>query len=117
MNILITGASRGVGLAICEVLLRQGHIVYAISRSYTDELKILKQRYNENFFFKSVDLSKPQDVKEEIFKTIVSNSIILDGFINNAAMAYDDIITNLSLDKLEEMYKTNVFSPMMTALP
>lgn len=113
MNILITGASRGVGLAICEVLLRQGHIVYAISRSYTDELKILKQRFNENFFFKSVDLSKPQDVKEEIFKTFVSNSIILDGFINNAAMAYDDIITNLSLDKLEEMYKTNVFSPMM----
>jgi 3-oxoacyl-[acyl-carrier protein] reductase len=28
-------------------------------------------------------------------------------------MAYDDIITNLNLGKLEEMYQTNVFSPMM----
>jgi 3-oxoacyl-[acyl-carrier protein] reductase len=33
MNILVSGASRGVGLAICIVLLKQGHTVYAISRT------------------------------------------------------------------------------------
>jgi 3-oxoacyl-[acyl-carrier protein] reductase len=113
MNILITGASRGVGYAICEVLLKQGHTIYAISRTHTDELEILEKRFNETFFFKSVDLSNSQNIQNEVFKTFVNNTISLDGFVNNAAMAYDDIITNLNLEKLETMFKTNVYSPML----
>ncbi len=113
MNILITGASRGVGYAICEVLLKQGHTIYAISRTYTDELKILEKSFKETFFFKSVDLSNSHDVQNDVFKSFVNNTIALDGFVNNAAMAYDDIITNLNLEKLETMFKTNVYSPML----
>ena len=39
MNYLVTGCSRGVGLEICRVLLEQGHTVYGVARSYTDEFK------------------------------------------------------------------------------
>ena len=46
MNILVTGCSRGVGLEICNVLLREGHTVYGVARSYTDEFKALEQQYN-----------------------------------------------------------------------
>ena len=35
------------------------------------------------------------------------------GFVNNAAIAYDDIITNLNVVSLEKMYNVNVFSSMM----
>ena len=35
------------------------------------------------------------------------------GFINNAAVAYDDIVSNLNLEKLHHMYNVNVYSPMM----
>ena len=35
------------------------------------------------------------------------------GLVNNSAMAYDDIVTNLSYDKLDGMYHVNVYSPMM----
>lgn len=113
MNILVTGASRGVGLVICEVLLKQGHTVYALSRSNTDEINILKDRFFETFFFKSVDLSNSQNIQNEVFKSFVNNTISLDGYVNNAAMAYDDIITNLNLEKLETMFRTNVYSPML----
>ena len=34
---VVTGCSRGVGLEICRVLLEQGHTVYGVARSYTDE--------------------------------------------------------------------------------
>ena len=57
MNILVTGCSRGVGLEICSVLLREGHTVYGVARSYTDEFKALEQQYNGKLFFKSIDLS------------------------------------------------------------
>jgi 3-oxoacyl-[acyl-carrier protein] reductase len=44
---------------------------------------------------------------------ILTNSVLLDGYVNNAAVAYDDIITNLQIDKLRAMYNVNVFSPML----
>jgi len=113
MNILVSGASRGVGLAICKVLLKQGHTVYAISRIQSEELKSLEFEFVGKLFFKSVDLSESNQVHTTVFKEFISNKIVLHGFVNNAAMAYDDIITNLNLGKLEEMYQTNVFSPMM----
>ncbi len=113
MNVLLTGASRGVGLEICKVLLEKGNTVYAISRTYTSEFAELEAAYRERLFFKTVDLSNTEDIYQTVFKEFVTNSIPLHGFINNAAHAYDDIITNLSLSKLEEMYRINVFSPLI----
>jgi 3-oxoacyl-[acyl-carrier protein] reductase len=113
MNILVTGASKGVGLSICKVLLAQGNTVYAISRSHTPELSELESFYKERLIFKSVDLSLPKDVYKIVYKEFIVNSIPLHGLVNNAAVAYDDIVTNLNLDKLESMYRTNVYSPMI----
>ena len=113
MNILVTGCSRGVGLEICRVLLEQGHTVYGVARNYTDDFKELAMRYKDRLFFKSVDLSAPAEIHRQVFKEYVTNRIALDGVVNNAAMAYDDIVTNLRLEKLEAMYAVNVFAPMM----
>lgn len=113
MNILVTGCSRGVGLEICRVLLKEEHNVYGIARSHTDEFKALEQEYAGHLFFKSIDLSDSEGVHKSVFKEYISNNIILDGYVNNAAIAYDDIVTNLNLDRLKAMYNVNVFTPMM----
>lgn len=113
MNYLVTGCSRGVGLEICRVLLSEGNTVYAVARSYTDEFKKLESEYPEYLYFKSIDLSDCDNIHRNVFKEYVTNKIQLDGYVNNAAMAYDDIITNLNIDKLKVMYNVNVFAPMM----
>ena len=113
MNILVTGCSRGVGLEICRVLLEEGHIVYGVSRSYSNEFRMLEEKYESKLFFKSVDLSDTTNIHKIIFKEFLTNSVPLDGYVNNAAVAYDDIITNLQIDKLRVMYNVNVFSPML----
>lgn len=113
MNYLVTGCSRGVGIEICRLLLQQGHTVYGVARSYTEEFQTLENEFKGYLFFKSIDLSDSEHVHQLIFKDFVSNKIKLHGFVNNAAMAYDDIITNLNLDKLQAMYAVNVFTPMM----
>lgn len=113
-NYLISGVSKGLGLKIAETALESGCSVYGISRSKTAELELLLKKYPERFFWKSVDLSaKDLDVRKEIFKDFLTNKTHLDGFVNNAALAYDDIITNLNQEKLETMYRANVFAPMM----
>ena len=113
MNILVTGASKGLGLAICENLLEQGHTVYAISRNSSKELIDIENKYSGRFYFKCFNLSESEDIHNDLFKKFIPYSIILDGFVNNAAIAYDDIITNINFIKLEEMYRVNVFSPMI----
>lgn len=113
MNYLVTGCSRGVGLEICEILLAQGHCVYGVARGYSDEFIALEKTYSGRLFFKSVELSDSDCIRISIFKEFISGKIQLHGFVNNAAMAYDDIVTNLSLPKLQTMYAVNVFTPMM----
>ena len=113
MNILVTGCSRGVGLEICRVLLEQNNVVYGVARSCPDEFKALQEEYEGRLFYKSVDLADSGNVRQNIFKDYCGNRVRIDGFVNNAAIAYDDIVTNLNLERLKAMYEVNVFTPMM----
>ena len=96
-RILLTGDSRGVGLSISQNLKKQDYEVVGISRS-GDIL--------------SYDLQDSDGIKDFFHEKIKPHGPF-DGFVNNAAIAYDDLITNLDHSKLEKMFKVNVFSPMM----
>lgn len=58
-------------------------------------------------------MSDSDNVHKSVFKEFINNNIQLHGYVNNAAMAYDDIVTNLNLNRLRAMYAVNVFTPMM----
>lgn len=104
-NILITGVSRGLGLNTTKLLLKEGYNVYGISRKPTSFT-------HTNFFNIVLDLSVCNNIESELKKQI-GNKLPIHGFVNNAAMAYDDIITNMNLNHLETMYRTNVFAPFI----
>lgn len=109
---LVTGISKGLGLVLLKSLLFDKNIVYGISRTTNDEITELKKIYPNNFIHLIYDLSLSESTLE-ISNYILKNKIKFDFFINNAAFAYDDIITNANLDKLEYMFKINVLNPIM----
>lgn len=113
MNILLTGASKGLGFKTTETLLNKGMTVYAISRSKTDNLIELMFQFPDNLKWLQYDLTDAKNIRQSIFKEWIGIETPIHGFINNAALAYDDIITNLNLVSLEKMYHVNVFTPMM----
>ena len=111
-TILVTGISKGLGLVLLESLLKDGNVVYGISRTTNENIDNLKKIYYNNFIHLQYDLSLETSVLE-LSNYILTNKPKFDSFINNAAMAYDDIITNANFNKLELMFKTNVLNPIM----
>lgn len=112
-NILITGVSRGLGLAVTKQILEKGWSVFGISRSKSPELLDIENQYSKSFHWLKYDTDNSLNVRDEIFKNFVTFKVPLHGFVNNAAVAYDDIITNIDLSQLERMYRINVFTPMV----
>jgi len=113
MNILLTGVSKGLGLLITETLLKNGDTVFGLSRSRTKELDNIINEFPETFNWHNYDISNTENIRDIIIKKWIGFKTPIHGFVNNAATAYDDIITNLNIEQLEKMYKVNVFAPML----
>ncbi|MDX9929347.1 MAG: SDR family oxidoreductase [Bacteroidales bacterium] len=113
MNVLITGISKGLGLKTTELLLKNGLTVYGISRHETEELKELSAQYPDKLNWLPYDLGDGEKIKQSVFRDWIGSDTPVHGFVNNAAIAYDDIVTNLNLISLERMFRVNVFTPMV----
>ena len=113
MNILVTGASKGLGIMVIKTLLKEGHSVYTLSRSNSIELKELMTKYPERIKWLKFDLGNFENIRKIIFRDWIGFNTKIHGIVNNAAMAYDDIVTNLNYDLLQKMYNVNVFAPML----
>jgi len=113
MNILLTGISKGLGLTVATTLLEAGYGVYGISRTRTDSLSTLISQFPTQLKWMEYDLENAAPIRKNIFKDWIGLKTPIHGFINNAAFAYDDIITNINVKPLEKMFRINVFSPMV----
>ena len=113
-NILVTGIMQGLGLQIAKTLLQKGEYkVYGVSLRESEDLKNLESEYGDKLVNIYTDLSNIDESIAVIFHEALGYAIPLHGFVNNAALAYDDIISNLQYDPLFKMYQVNVFSPMI----
>ena len=109
-SVLITGNSKGVGLEITKDLLENTDFnIVGLSRGTTKDLESLILQYGKRITHINFDLSKSDQIPQLYLQKLKQHGPFV-GYINNAATAYDDIITNANLDKLEEMYHVNVFS-------
>jgi len=113
MNVIITGISKGLGYNTALVLLKGGWTVYGISRNKTEEIESLFIKYPDNVKWLEYDLEDIENIKSNIFSDWIGFDVPIHALVNNAAWAYDDIITNINLGLLEKMYRINVFAPMI----
>ena len=112
-NILVTGASKGLGLTIVRSLLKDGYGVVALSRTISSELEAIMAAHAELTHHVGCDLGNSELLTSSWFQDEVCRGKILHGLVSNAAVAYDDLITNLQLEPLKNSFDINVFSPML----
>ncbi|MVO98633.1 SDR family oxidoreductase [Paenibacillus lutrae] len=107
--VLVTGDSGDLGQSISECLLESGYSVVGLSRTENNHIASLRDAYPDRYEHQFADLSDP----ESIASLFHNRSYKVTGLINNAALAYDDLVTNARLDELDTMFKVNIISPIL----
>ena len=102
-NILITGCSSGLGLALTNYYLEKNYKVFGISRKKPDIT-------NTNFIHKSFDLSNISKIKEELSTFILDIKEIDTVFLNAGMLGRIKILSELSIQELNEVYALNVYA-------
>lgn len=113
--VLVTGASRGLGRAICEDLASKEAVVYGTMR-HPDEFDGFN---NSTIKIKELDVTNPEQI-QSVISEIVSEQGRLDVVINNAAYLLLGPCEELSLEQVKAQFDTNffgAFSVMQAALP
>jgi len=82
--VVLTGMSRGLGLAMTEEFIRRGHTVIGCARS-SDVLKKLQHRHPKPNSFQRVDVAVETEVKQWI-EGVIKQHAPPDFLINNAAV-------------------------------
>src|ERR1035437_7485724 len=114
MNIIVTGASRGIGFETALLLCQQGHNVIAVARNGNGLEKLQSAARSagsdSRLMILSGDLTSEKDVQELVYHSKSLNSRI-DILINNAATIINKPFENITLEELRKVYEINVFSP------
>lgn len=111
--IIVTGDSKGLGKEIVHQILSKTKDfgVIGISRSNQESVNNLRMKFPHRFKHISYDLNDVNGIKNLYLQQIRNIGTII-GLVNNSAIAYNDILSNLNVDNLENMFQVNVFSAM-----
>lgn len=102
-NILITGCSSGLGLALTNYYLDNNYKVYGLSRTSP---KI----DNDNFIFKECDLSNIKKINKNLSSFIYEIGDINVVYLNAGMLGDIKVLKELSIKEIKEVLDLNVFA-------
>lgn len=110
--VLVSGASRGLGLAIVEDLLGRNVKVAAFARTVTPELEALAGEYPDAALFGSVDITDERACQAFV-KGVEGKLGTIDALVNNAAIGQDSLHVHTSADRIAQIINTNLTAPLV----
>ena len=103
---LVTGGSRGIGLAIVEALASQGYEIWYLSRSKAPI-------ENDNLHHIQCDMADRASV-EAALEMVVQQAKHIEVLINNAGITRDGLIMRMKDDAWDEVLSVNLSSVFLT---
>jgi 3-oxoacyl-[acyl-carrier protein] reductase len=110
--VLVSGGSRGLGLAIVTELLAAGVKVAAFARTVTADLTALATKYPDQVHVGSVDVTDAK-ASQAFVKEVEEKLGPIDGLVNNAAIGQDSLHVHTSADQLAAIIDTNLTAPLI----
>lgn len=116
LNVIVTGGSRGLGLAISTALATAGYRVIAVARSETEELRSaaaasVKAQCGE-IQFRGFDLTNTAGIAEFV-GDLRKEFGPLYGLVNNAGLGTAGVLTLMRDEQIENLVRLNTVSPII----
>ncbi|TPG56883.1 SDR family NAD(P)-dependent oxidoreductase [Roseomonas nepalensis] len=111
-TVLVTGSTRGLGLAVAERLLEEGYGVVATGRAETPELAALREASGGRLSFAPFDLSEPDGIYAFVHALTAAHGTFW-GLVNNAAVGLDGVLATQHNRDIERLIRVNVVAPIV----
>jgi short-subunit dehydrogenase len=114
-NVLVTGASRGLGAALSAELLARGHRVVMTARHEGDLARLthaLREQHGERINFVVADLANPM-AAQHLVGQVEQRFGALDALVNNAGTGTYKPLTEWSADEVTTCMNVNLLAPML----
>jgi 3-oxoacyl-[acyl-carrier protein] reductase len=108
--VMVTGARRGLGLAICQQLVADGYKVLAVARSDSPELNGLCD--GESVCFECFDLANTEKIHAWVVELSKRHGRIY-GLVNNAAIGADGVLATMHEHDIAQSLLVNLQSPIV----
>ena len=109
---VITGANRGIGLALATQLQQKGWDIIAICRTESEEIEAIA-----SMVISGIDVTDQEQMQQ--VRAIIGEQQI-DLLINNAGLLRDEVLGEINYDTMREQFEINALAPLMvteTLLP
>lgn len=106
MHVVITGANRGIGLALTRKFLTEGHQVTGLCRQTSEELSQTEAKVIEGVDV--TDLGSLERASQELEN--------IDILINNAGVLLGDSFDSIDFNDLQKQVEVNTFGPLKVAM-
>ena len=110
-NIIVTGASGGIGNAIIKKLSEAGANILA-SGTRIEKLEELKKNF-EGLKILKFDISQSDKIEEFIENATSELGGNLDGIVNNAGITQDNLAIRMSIDEWQKVININLTSTFL----
>ncbi len=110
-NIIVTGASGGIGNSIINKLNEAGANILA-SGTRIEKLEELKKKF-KNIKILKFDISQSDKIEEFIENATNELGGSLDGIVNNAGITQDNLAIRMSLDEWQKVININLTSTFL----
>jgi 3-oxoacyl-[acyl-carrier protein] reductase len=112
-SVLVSGGTRGVGLAIGRKLAADGYRVFALGRKESDLLSGAIAEFPSGVMnFLPFDLANVDDIPE-LLRELKAEHGPLYGLVNNAALGTDGLLSNMHNSDIEKLVRLNTLSPIV----
>lgn len=104
---LVTGGSKGIGLAIVNEFLSLGAEVFFVARTQTDVLKIINKNKEKNLHGIIADVST-EEGREKVYHIIKTRAKKLDFLVNNVGTNIRKKSVEYSSEEFDKIMDTNL---------
>jgi 3-oxoacyl-[acyl-carrier protein] reductase len=114
-NVIVTGGSRGLGLAIAQSLAATGYRVIAVARTLTPELTASRGAARSGqgaIEFRACDLSVLDQIAP-LVRSLKAEFGAPYGLVNNAGLGTSGILSNMHDQDVQKLIQLNTLAPIL----